>query len=160
MARVLIGFVSVLAVTVVIDLTISIVTSEPPDPSIAGAFLVIVFCTTVGTLGLGLVVWLPLFSLVGVGVQYLRGKLNSGDEPVVPNWIKSNPDKKLIVKYIRDRLAVGHQSMEVISAHLRDMGWSNAEIEQAIKEVESTPAVARGEPKKGDHKHKSGRHGH
>lgn len=160
MARVLIGFVSVLAVTIFIDLVIALVSPGSEPFMVMSMFLFIVFCTTVGTLGIGLVVWLPLFSLVGVGVQYVSGNLNSGDEPVVPDWIKSNPDKKLIVKYIRDRLAVGHQSMEVISAHLRDMGWSNAEIEQAIKEVESTPAEARGEPKKGDHKHKSGRHGH
>lgn len=158
--RILIGFIGVLVVTIIIDLVSALVSAESEPFMVMSMFLFILFCSTVGTLGIALFIWLPLFNLIGHGVQFLSGKIGSGDEPVFPSWVKFDSGKELIAAYIRDRLAVEHESMEVISAHLHDMGWSDDAVRQAIKEVESTPAEARGKSKAAGHKPKPKRHSH
>lgn len=158
--RAFIGFICILAIALIADLFDTIEKSRFPDTSFTELFLFWVFCTTVGTLGAGMVIWAALFNVIGLLVQRAYWRVRPEQEPVVPSWIKRDSGEGLIVKYLRDRLALGHESTEMVSAHLHEMGWDKAAIEQANKEVESKPVEARVKSNKRDHKRKPKRHTH
>jgi hypothetical protein len=88
------------------------------------------------TAGISLVIWLPLWWFVGTVILYFvgMGKFNSSQADVVKDLERA---KKSLVNYIAREEFRGVKSRAEINDLLRQNGWSDAEIQQAYRAVNS-----------------------
>ncbi len=95
-----------------------------------GFILISIICTAF----ISLVVWIPLWWIVGFVFLSIIGsftKSSAKPEPKPP----VNPDRYVLTRYLSQELARGKWSREQIDQRLRSNGWSDSAIQQAHRAV-------------------------